>query len=76
MIWQMDSLLILSVRLPDGENAKKGTSGRGQSERASDIESVKMQHCLFFFFFYLPLHKRNKSTYPFLGSRPQDFTIL
>lgn len=74
MIWQMDSLLILSVRPPDGENVKKGTSGSGQSERSSDIESVKTQHCLFFtFFFYLPQHKRNRSTYPFLGSRPQDF---
>lgn len=56
MIWQMDSLLILSVRLPDGENVKKGTSGSGRSERSSDIESVKTQHCLFFTFFnfFLP----------------------
>lgn len=34
-----------------GENVKKGTSGRGQGERALDIETVKTRHCLFI---YLP----------------------
>lgn len=55
MIRQMDSLLIFLVRLPDGENVKKGTSGRGQSEKASDVESFKTLHCLFILFFiFLP----------------------
>lgn len=68
MIWQMDSLLILSVRMADGENVQNGTSGRGQSKGALDIESV----CIVYFFIYLLSHKRKRSTHPFFATGPQD----
>lgn len=50
----MDLLLILSVRLADGENVKKETSGRGQGERAKDIETALFMYFIIHSFIILP----------------------